>query len=97
MKIDKMSPQFNELIKGMLEKDVRKRFTWQEIINHSFWGEKIEMPRLPNQPHFDNWLKKSEIHNPVNNKKNIDVLRLSLNALKNMQKEETNNYKEDVK
>ena len=60
-----MSPGFNEIIKGMLEKDVRKRLTWQEIASHSFWGEKIEMLKLPSQPHFENWLRKTEVTTPL--------------------------------
>ncbi|XP_077125183.1 serine/threonine-protein kinase ULK4 [Ranitomeya variabilis] len=35
----KPSPEFQSLLGGLLQKDPHKRFTWTEVLSHSFWKD----------------------------------------------------------
>ena len=46
----------------MLSKDPLKRIFWGELIKHPFWnGIKFENLTIPEQHHFNNWVKKKNI------------------------------------
>jgi serine/threonine-protein kinase ULK4 len=66
--VEKFSPEFNELLTGLLEKvkvvfslnfqDPSKRISWEKLKSHQFWTP-FEFPNVsfPPQPHFENYLK----------------------------------------
>ena len=53
------SPQFNDLVKKLLEKDPIKRINWDELKAHPFWEDNkatFTKRGYPAQPQFDKYL-----------------------------------------
>lgn len=53
------SPEFNDLVGRMLDKNPATRIKWLEVVAHPWWkGLKFEVPELPEEPHFNSFLKR---------------------------------------
>jgi serine/threonine protein kinase len=55
-RVEGCSPEFNDLVLGLLEKDPVRRITWDVVRAHAFWEEALAELYLPPQPQFDNYL-----------------------------------------
>ena len=62
--VEKFSPIFNDLLGRLLQKDPVKRISWEHLRKHPFWTKEVNVRKLPRQPTFDNYLKKSRGINP---------------------------------
>lgn len=58
---EKLSAEFNNLLKGLLEKDPRRRFTWSDVAASEFWEELLAMPLsgFPPEPAFAEYAKQA--------------------------------------
>ena len=41
--VEGASPEFNELLSRMLERDPVKRAGWEEVSGHRYWGEGVQV------------------------------------------------------
>ncbi len=55
-KVEGFSPEFNDLLSRLLEKDPVKRIYWEHLRKHPFWNKEINQRELPKQPQFDSYL-----------------------------------------
>jgi serine/threonine protein kinase len=62
--VDGCSVMFNDLLSRLLEKDPVKRISWEHLRKHPFWTKEINLRKLPRQPAFESYLKKSRGINP---------------------------------
>lgn len=98
--LSKFSDDFMDLIKAILEKDPNKRLNWNEIERHPFWdlqNTELESERIQSgKSGKDSSNKKNNSINNnninMNNNKDIDINRLSQNAVKNFNEENYDGY-----
>ena len=43
--VEGASPDFNDLLARMLERDPVKRVGWEEVRAHSYWGQELEVTK----------------------------------------------------
>jgi len=68
------SPQFNSLLSKMLTKNPANRISWQEIVTHPWWeGLHFNVPDLPDQPHFEEFLRKYGYLMEIKERPQIDI------------------------
>ena len=51
------SPEFWDLLLGLLRKDPSDRLTWEEISRHPFWREAFELEALPGQQRWESFVR----------------------------------------
>ena len=56
-KVDGFSPEFQDLLTKLLEKDPLRRISWEQLRKHPFWEEELPQRNLPSQPQFDTYIK----------------------------------------
>lgn len=53
------STEYNDLVYKMLDKNPASRITWENLVEHPWWGQiSFELPDFPEQIHFENFLEK---------------------------------------
>jgi serine/threonine-protein kinase ULK4 len=57
--VEGASPEFNELLSRMLERDPVKRAGWEEVSGHRYWGEGVHVGKrqYPQQTQFEAYLR----------------------------------------
>lgn len=56
-KVEGFSPEFQDLLEKLLEKDPLRRISWELLRKHPFWEEELPKRHLPRQPQFDSYIK----------------------------------------
>jgi hypothetical protein len=105
--LQNFSDDFIDVLRRLLDKDPNTRITWNELERHSFWELNLpENETVPTSSRLSSRTKSKEnikdiktspqenTNTIVNNvkKKNVDVLRLSRNALQNMMDDREDEY-----
>jgi len=109
-RLDSFSSKFNDLIRGLLDKDPIKRFTWEIVRKHPFWEEQLPETTLPPQPQFEAYLRTRGI-NPSkleevkdtteiakkggDGKREVDFLRMSQTIKKNIRNDNHEYHNEE--
>uniref|UniRef100_A0A7S3G1Y3 Protein kinase domain-containing protein n=1 Tax=Palpitomonas bilix TaxID=652834 RepID=A0A7S3G1Y3_9EUKA len=52
------SEHFCDLLEGLLMKDPQERFSWEELRNHPFWEEPLEVLDIPPHNAYETFIKK---------------------------------------
>jgi len=55
-KVEGFTPEFQDLLIKLLEKDPLRRISWEQLRKHPFWEEELPKRPLPKQPQFDNYI-----------------------------------------
>jgi serine/threonine-protein kinase ULK4 len=103
--ISGVSPELEDLLQNLLQKDPAKRITWEELVCHTFWGDYSRSldEVLPSQPHYEANLVKRGVSQrtprpcktPDSLSSSISELRLSQVIQKTLVRESLKNCKEE--